>query len=337
MRILSLFYLAHILLFVLLFAGGSLFGEETTLQKRYAPLFGEEQTSYILSVHLGGDYAELDSVAYIKDTLIWGKEYKLFNYYSLGGWIPYRSYCLRANEDNSKVYCFIPGSDTEEEILIFDLTLEKGDSYIMPYYNEDLYGVHEYRVDSVYTDEKGRKNIRMVNFYVDHDYKWFIEGEGDTSGFFHHKQFKYMSGAETSLLMCGMKDNRLTYCYWEEFSLEDKEKPLYFALGGDYLFFEPHCTKESSWGAIENAKSDNGFMFYPNPADEQITIETQAALSDDVFRLQLSDLQGRLCLERPDVILPYRLPVGAISSGLYIIRLFSSDNKEIFSQVLMVK
>jgi hypothetical protein len=186
--------------------------------------------------------------------------------------------CGYIREDTAvgKYWYLIPGKDTTMEVLLMDMNLTKGDSFL--YITDATFASFEtVAVDSVYY-ENDRKVIELdKSYYSDRTNSKvkFINGIGPSSGFFPD------NAGESSWGNFGL------ICKFENgihvFSTEaDFDGNCFYAGGAD----------------IKKIRPDKWIDIYPNPATIKITIQLNNMNYQNSY-LFLFNVSGSLIINRP--------------------------------------
>jgi len=240
--------------------------EEPTV---YLPLFGEYETTY--NIFINCDIADIemtDSLYYTGEQIIDGKTYKAFS----------GNKYLRVTDDNSKVYLRYHdywGDGEWKEVLMFDLSLKKGDSFTFP-------NGKTFIVEGV--SQTGRKFFYLVaNKSTYPEYLKFIEGVGSSAGFF--------DPSGNSVLLCSSKDGESTYFYRDDFQHEgrwDSRSCVASLFRG-----EPACS--FNWVDVDDASMFGGWLAFPNPFSEAFYVRYE---TERIEQLRVYNEAGQLILEK---------------------------------------
>jgi len=275
--------------------------------KTYLPLFGEYETSYNIFINCGiVDIEMTDSLYYTGEQIIDGKTYKTFKDY----------YYLRATEDNSKVYLRYQdywGNGEWKEVLMFDLSLEKGDSFIFPN-SED-----SFIVQSVTIEKSGRKHILLrAKSEYSSMYLKFIEGVGSSAGFF--------DPSGKGVLLCSSKDGESTYFFYNDFwSVHIGDKRDCIAR----LFKrEPVCSFKSV--DVDDASLSGDWLIYPNPFSEAFYVRHE---TEQIEQLRVYNEAGQLILEKEINDTEAHIDLSA-PPGTYYVSIITETGKQHHKKVI---
>ena len=269
--------------------------EEPTV---YLPLFGEYETTYNVFTSCGiADIENTDSLYYTGEQVIDGKTYKTFSDY----------YYLRVADDNSKVYLRYHefwGSGEWKEVLLFDLSLEVGDTFTYPY------SEREFIVTGV-GKKTGRRTI-FLNSDTGYGviYLKFIEGVGSSAGLFD----PWGEG----ILLCSSKDGESTYFYYDDFRKEG-ERDIRDCFS--YLFQEPACS--FNWVDVDDASLSGDWLVYPNPFSEAFYVLHQ---TERIEQLRIYNEAGQLILEKEINDVEAHIDLSA-PPGVYYVSIITESGK----------
>jgi len=278
----------------------------TFSQAQYQSLFGENSTLWNMSVWQWGILeAQPHLTVYYagNDTLINGQTYKKISpsNYNLStsylredtvegkAWVTYQNSALNLGET--------------EELLIMDLSLEVGDTFVVSDGHHLPDGYFSPVVDSVYYHE-GRKHIRLDFEYnlwnFPGDKLTMIEGVGTNIGTFYQP---FLIQPIDYYTLCQTKDgDTLSYV-------------------NNSPYFLGRCDV-SAVGVDERQKPAYNLHIFPNPANEKIVIEGVNDLvldKNEGLVLTVSDVTGRLVHHEKVAFFPCELEIAEWPKGLYII------------------
>jgi hypothetical protein len=103
--------------------------------------------------------------------------------------------------------------------------------------------------------------------------------------------------------------------------------------------------RNNVWIAKLKAKNDvvkiEGFVTYPNPVADMFKVATVFP-EDDVVRLILTDLEGRIVKELKDVAVEaggkkFLVRTDGLSSGLYVLAIFNDEDEKLHSETIVVE
>lgn len=202
----------------------------------------------------------LDTIRAIKDDT---NGYSLF--VSSSAYNSYSEYGqLYASSDNEKLY--YKNSETNESLLIMDLSLSVGDTFVTKgTYEDDVVMV----VDSVYYDNN-KKHIQFDRELWTYSSQvppvkcCFIEGVGPNWGFSRAEE-------NASLLICKHEDDELYY--WHP----------------DTTFFKDCNFREPCFGDAVSTYDPRYINVFPNPASDKIVIESDS----EILHIAVFDMFGR--------------------------------------------
>lgn len=219
---------------------------------QYQSLFGEESTSWNMSVAATGIFAPpiSDSCFVLNDTIINGLNYSRISHNYFQYSVPNQSSgFIREDTVSGKVWYLFEYSN--EEFLIMDMSLEVNDTFLVNHLN---YSEWHY-VDSIYISE-GRKHIifdlEIHPYSLDGEKFTMIEGVGTNLGFLYQNPF-YNSFFEIYLL-CQTKDDSLAYT-------------------NNSPYFEGKCDVDAV-AVEESTVSPELFTISPNPANAYFVIQS---------------------------------------------------------------
>ncbi len=297
-----------ILLFVVLFA------QEIKAQE-YTP-FPTDSAFWFVRFYEFGDYPEIKNLRFVLkgDTVINDKKYsKLYsinsqadNFYFLGGLREEEKKVYYIGEFDGSVSCISSSEIKENEILLYDFSLNIGDT---------VPGCHTWQVvvgyDSVLVSGRYHKRQKVGGAGVDNDgniiyeeaddIEHNIEGVGTGRGIFYPLQFWFEWD-------------------WELLCFEDS-----------VIDFKNACNTV----AIENRYLSEQIQIAPNPITELSYLQINSSLH--LKRLSIYDLYGRkirdISINNMNRIPIYRnyFPL----SGLYFIRLESTDKVQLTKKIFV--
>jgi len=219
------------------------------------------------------------------------------------------SVCGFVREDtvNGKFWFLNSFADTTIEVLLMDLSLDKGDTFVF---------IHDYRymwkdsvtVDSVF-HENNRKIIALNKTHFDgfgESKIWFIEGIGPNTGFFMAEPYQepYFYG-----MLCKFDNNKHVY-----------SAPSVDILGACFYV---------GGGGVQINKLEDWINIYPNPASSKINIQLKN-LSYQNSQLYLYNSTGSLIFSRPLTSENDYLEISR--NGIYFLKVVSGNiilNKKI--------
>ena len=259
---------------------------------QYKSVFGEDTTQWNVT-YIIPDMMPTVLYKAFGDTIINEKNYKHlyqgFWYYSADNYDNYGY--LREDTTTGKLW-FLSLEDNNEQLMM-DLSLTKGDTFVFPM---DI----QYTVDTVYYQD-GKKYISFYGYSYESIY--FIEGIGPTNFLFFDEVYSDMSVYnDAAELRCKFDDNVLVY-HNQEYD---------------------NCV-DTTVGISE--KQINNFIVYPNPAGNFITIQFDNIDKNYPYKIEFYNSMGLRVLER---IIDDNEPIYLqnIPSGIYFLRV--STNTELF-------
>ena len=208
---------------------------------------------------------------------------------------------LYSNEASNKLY--FRNAETQEELLVMDLSLEVGDHFVRrDQYNE----TYELVVDSVYYEEN-RKHIRFSEdvpwCYYGNQFqrKCFIEGVGPNWGF-------------------SEKDEEGPYF----FICKHEGSELYYSHPDTAVFVDCGFNEEIFIG-VRDYESSN-VRLYPNPASQSFVINF-TEVQDGVKQVRIFDMLGKevMSLENPS---GNTINIANLPTGMYVVRVLGQGGKE---------
>ena len=238
-------------------------------------------------------------------TIINGKKYSYIHRYTNDTTFHYSgsasNYLIR--EENNKIFWY--DNVEQEDQLLYDFDLNIDDSiYIQTamYVSDSVLLICE-NVDTInyYGVDRKRLTMRTANpspfFSTDEEY--WIWGIGSTLGVMNPGRLhQAIFDVEDPILMC---------CH-KEF---------------DQVFDHPDYTKCHTEGLSLNKYSKTNFKIYPNPANNQLTIEW--VLSSSVnYQLEIKDMQGRSVYNQRVNSNQFIWNTSNVSEGIYILNIFTN-------------
>jgi hypothetical protein len=241
-------------------------------------VFGEFYTEWNF-VTLYCDAGFVESYSHERDTFIDNHEYHIINNWGL----------LRESDQNAKMW--YRSFDDDEEILIADLSLTLGDTFII--------NTQEFTVDSVYEDE-GLKIVQFdyIPFHCGYYKKLkFEEGKGPNLSYvFALTADDY----EAKLLRCQTKDS-ITVNFLEDFG------------------FEGDCRKDVvNTIQLEIEKP----QFYPNPFSENLSIKFEDSRLRTIEIYHFNGGKLFTINARSQLV---DLNLSDLAQGMYFVRVLSSN------------
>ncbi len=271
---------------------------------QYQSLFGEESTSWDMSVWAIGIFQEFPGLIIYyagNDTLIDGNTYTIISPDSTPPYDnTYTSY-LREDPEQGKAWSFVRSGAGWEEFLIMDLSLEVGDTFAI----SDGHHLNQYfypAVDSVYYHE-GRKYVRLDFEYNPWNFPGekltFIEGVGTNIGVFY---LPFQIIPVDYYTLCQNKDDTLSYV-------------------NNSPYFLGRCDV-SAVGINERKKVEYRLDIFPNPTTGKITIDIPDDLIPDKSKgiiVKIMDVTGRKLLEEKVRHFPHEINGTSLPSGIYVV------------------
>lgn len=256
-----------------------LFSLQSSVYGQYQSMFGQNETSWI--VKYSNTYFEnkIDSAYHLKDTIVSTTNYSIVRFENSGdAWIKEDTVLGKAWEVNSVTQ--------QNNSLIYDLKLQIGDNFQIPYSN--IVG----QVDSVYY-VLGRKYIRLIPVFVESEFFYMIEGVGLASGFFNYSDFNIN---KYRLLTCHFKDGELNYNW-----------------GGP-------CIPPGSYTNLNELNSEQ-FNLAPNPSNGHVSLEIPENVK--VLEINVLNMQGQVVFQQKEST--NELNLSFLEGGNYIVHIESSE------------
>lgn len=262
----------------------------------YESIFGENSTQWNMTAgNLWGFTTNEHRI--VQDTLIDGMSYKMVGEYSLFDYFGF----LREDQSTGRVW--YRSNQSDEEMLIMDLSLNVNDSfYVGGIWNSN----HDYhRVDSIYYKE-GRKHIRLdLELIHTPRAEKLIMIEGITTNMgFRYKDCYYPNNVFSDLL-CVFKDGEQVY-----------------------------GTNECLVSEVEEVHREPNLKVYPNPFRNQITIDSKE--NGGWGSYLLVDQYGRV-IQTAGIHHPVQKinKLGHLPNGIYFIVIQSKDYQSSWTNPLM--
>ncbi len=212
-----------------------------------------------------------------------------------------------AIRENDSKQVFVKMTDFEEEILIYDFSLNIGDTIISNspsgYLNYDLCIIAD--IDTIELENNQFRKRFKIN---DYEQDYWIEGIGSIGGLFH-PTMDYIIGS---------------YCDLTCFKYNDTA--LYIN--------NPECDKcfcSLLTPVIEKEENNNFINVYPNPATTNINIDFK--LKNGLSTIRLINSNGNLIESRITNSFPIRMNIKNLPYGIYLIQL--NTEKEIFTKKII--
>lgn len=198
-------------------------------------------------------------------------------------------------EEGQKVY--IIHSDSEEERLSYDFSLEEGMMLESAYYPDNFpeYSLYVGTVDSIEINGSMRKRIKIVEAAYQWEADTWIEGIGSIYGPLYSCHFLFLEG-ETSTLLCHYQDEELIY-----------KNPTYSECYYDY--------RVSTETII-----DDVYSIFPNPVEDILTISSSG---DTISRIEIFDTTGKKVHYQ---LHDEAIGMASFQKGVYFIKVY--DKKE---------
>lgn len=236
----------------------------------YQSFFGNDSTTINLyTVIIDGDWNSTFTICN-KDTITINDNsyyfveprYVEYEYGYKTYWYADETIYFREEQENGRLYLYIKNDNLEKEFLLCDMSLNIGDTFTLPSFNDYL---HEIVVENV-RYEDGKKIIEFGDFWegeLEIDNLMFIEGVFPMvmSGFYD---------GTFSELICQHKDDELVYIVSTD--IEDCILPTYLSIG-----------------EVDN--NINHFYITPTifSSNETISIESDSEIKD----VKMIDMLGR--------------------------------------------
>ena len=276
----------------------SIFGQDST-EWNEIRLQGAWGRTLVCKVYQDDDTIHRDEVAYRRiHASIWHDYIECYESYPL---------FMRETENHDKIYLIFKQDYPAEEyeVLVMDLTLQVGDTFLIKTYNKwdktlnNLYPV----VDSIYYDELGMKHLlfnqsrQIMDWELDISLE-FIEGMGPSWGCFHQSV-----GEDYSFLSCYWRDGEHMFSFFEDHPYID-------------------CLYWNQEGAVPQTVEGN-YQLFPNPHRGITMLDNPEGHN---LAIIVYDTQGRKRLEviTADTAIP--IDMSGWESGVYIIQLMANGN-----------
>jgi hypothetical protein len=204
---------------------------------------------------------------------------------------------IREDTSERQVYIRLTLTSEPTEIILFDFSLETGDTIRL--YSFDYRDLGLYEVDSIgviNTLMGGRKAIYLAST----EWLWakpvWVEGIGSLGGIEYRSEAPSPGYGELSCFFKnGIKE------YQSEFSLD-----------------LDNCI--IGWSDIRREESDTGLLIYPNPASSEVMLEVS---SSQPYQVSIIDINGRIHRIGEDL---ERIDLHDVPKGIYILKLEFSDH-----------
>jgi hypothetical protein len=208
------------------------------------------------------------------------------------------TYGVAIRENNKQI--FVKSSDFDFEILLYDFSLNVGDTVVSNsvngYLSNNLCIITG--IDSIKLNNNEYRRRFLINDWGDHEY--WIEGIGSIGGIFH-PMVQYQ-GADIPVLRCFKQNDTAVY-------INNIECQKCF------------CQLASS---IEDNESKNGtFKIYPNPVSSTLFIESD--LPPSIITVKLFNANGILIKSNTFNSYPISLNINDLLEGVYLIQLINKD------------
>lgn len=95
----------------------------------------------------------------------------------------------------------------------------------------------------------------------------------------------------------------------------------------------PSKKEETNEPSYSNFK--NGFSIYPNPTQNYITIQADSFNDNQVYEINIVDLKGKLLMNSKLNQKSTQLDISSLASGIYIISIKNSDNRNVLNEKLI--
>jgi aryl-phospho-beta-D-glucosidase BglC (GH1 family) len=110
----------------------------------------------------------------------------------------------------------------------------------------------------------------------------------------------------------------------------DPKKTYYYRVVAHFndsidLYSYPQRVKTDLPNSVDVNQASLPIRFYPNPAQDFLTIETQSG--DKIERLEVYNSDGRKMLETIPSTYNTKLQISDLSAGIYVVNVFSNSNK----------
>lgn len=238
------------------------------------------------------------------DTVINSHVY--FKVYSTGYWYyypnpnPANNYFYHSlhgylREEGSKWYT----SDGYSDLLLYDYTLDVGDTVVSAFLYTWAGPVIITAIDSILVDTNYRKRFHLSSPLMGAEY--IIDGIGSTAGLFENMVFDLTQ----SELIC-------------------------FAKNGVSLWGSSAEECQLNVALNEKEKKKPGFIVFPNPANDHFIVKTNFSESRVQGTIRLYDLTGKELhsYEISDKNGQMVIPITNLKPGLYFLELYINEKRE---------
>ena len=300
-----------ILLIVCIICGISIKAQDKT---EYQSIFGEQTTSFNVTMSILDGGALTDSFYYAKDTLINSLSYKLFYadiVYPYNSF-KYQSYALRENETRSQTYIRRLNDGLYEgdtiDYLVCDMDLNKGDSFVFPV--STYFPL--YTVDSVFFDDQQLKHLILKEGESQCE---FIEGTGLNRRMFLRGYDEMQWSIYNDNLICAYKDGIRTYT---NPSVMTNGKCVYGYVG------------------ISPVPEPKKILPYPNPAKDFFILNIPD-YSQAKGQIEILNLLGQ-CVQKQSVThSQQKINVEHLSAGIYFVHVVDVNGTSYSAKLLITK
>ena len=265
------------------------------------------------------------------DTLINGLNYQQLmfdNYYSTSG-------CIYGylREDTSAKQIYFMDNIFSPEILLYDFSMQIGDSIALNFLFPNYWQNGEYVLDSIAVKQfvVGNRNVYYLNCHscsFSNPVIWVesIGNQGDL--IYTHSSnstsFGWFSNCSTTFPM------QFPYDFIEILTCFEHVSKVYFdscahqqAVTNGCLYYAASCNYWNICGSLEELGDVKSFSVSPNPATDEINVSietTKKTEADFIIR----DIAGKeITLSKANEMLPgnksFKLPVQNLENGIYII------------------
>lgn len=198
------------------------------------------------------------------------------------------------NEDEQVYYCKWNGSSYDEEVLLYDYSLEVGDTFN----DEDDHWMQVTEVSTI-TDLLGvhRKKLTFKFNGLEDATEFWIEGVGSSKGFMYVGMYEpvHNSDGEMYHLLC-------------------------YHLDSDVAFVNPEYNEcDLPYSTAENTVGSN-VTIYPNPASDFVNILNDNKLN--ITNIEIIDLTGRIVMSTDKA---QNINISKLSEGQYFVKIYSES------------
>ncbi|MES2513841.1 MAG: T9SS type A sorting domain-containing protein [Bacteroidota bacterium] len=238
------------------------------------------------------------------DTLINGFTYKkVFENFDYNFNLTNSSYKGAIRESNKKIYIMYYGHTAES--LLYDFTLNVGDTAKLTYYNGFQYAQKVSMIDyiSIYGQNHKRWKFNAAGL---HSEEYWIEGIGSTFGLL----LPLWTGSDNCFtLLCASQNNNLFYEY-----TVSSNPDCYYPIAYD-------CDGTLNTASVSQINlNNNKTILFPNPFSNSAILKTSVALNDAT--LKIYDVLGQEVFIQPNINAEeIKINRGNLAAGNYYYKL----------------